>query len=87
MIHGTVRSRRSGPLRSPQVDEGKQLRTSGAFKYFSPEFHEQYADPESGARYGDVLVGGPLTKKPYFKELDPVAAFSEPGIPSNPTTI
>jgi hypothetical protein len=27
-----------------------------------------------------VLVGGALTNKPYFKELDPVVAFSEPEI-------
>jgi phage I-like protein len=62
------------------TDEGKQLLTSGAFKYFSPEFYETYTDPESGAEYDHVLVGGALTNKPYFKELEPVATFSEPDI-------
>src|SRR3954447_21126696 len=62
------------------TDEGKQLLTNGSFKYFSPEFYEQYSDPETGVKYGHVLVGGALTNKPYFKELDPVATFSEPGI-------
>jgi hypothetical protein len=62
------------------TDEGKQLLTSGSFKYFSPEFYEQYSDPESGIKYGHTLVGGALTNKPYFKELDPVVAFSEPDI-------
>lgn len=60
------------------TDEGKQLLTNGSFKYFSPEFYEQYSDPETGVKYGHVLVGGALTNKPYFKELDPVATFSEP---------
>jgi phage I-like protein len=64
------------------TDEGKELLTNGAFKYFSPEFYETYTDPETGAQYGHVLVGGALTNKPYFKELEPVAAFSEPDIRS-----
>jgi phage I-like protein len=62
------------------TDEGKQLIASGAFKYFSPEFYEEYSDPQTGEKRGHVLVGGALTNKPYFKELKPVAAFSEPDI-------
>jgi phage I-like protein len=62
------------------TDEGKQLLQQRAFKYFSPEFYEQYTDPETGAKYSHVLVGGALTNKPYFKELAPVASFSEPSI-------
>ncbi|OJW18784.1 MAG: hypothetical protein BGO51_15550 [Rhodospirillales bacterium 69-11] len=60
--------------------EGKGLLSDGAFKYFSPEFYETYADPETGEKYDNVLVGGALTNKPYFKELSPVVAFSEPSI-------
>jgi phage I-like protein len=62
------------------TEEGKNLLIEGAFKYFSPEFYEQYSDPETGAKYEHVLVGGALTNKPYFKELEPVMAFSEPDI-------
>jgi phage I-like protein len=62
------------------TEEGKQLLTQGAFKYFSPEFYEKYSDPETGKEYSHVLVGGALTNKPYFKELEPVARFSEPDI-------
>lgn len=58
--------------------EGQKLLTEGAFKYFSPEFYEQYEDPETRQKYDYVLVGGALTNKPYFKELEPVIAFSEP---------
>jgi phage I-like protein len=62
------------------TEEGKKLLQDGAFKYFSPEFYEQYSDPETGGKRSHVLVGGALTNMPYFKELDPVVAFSEPGI-------
>lgn len=63
------------------TDKGKELIAQGAFKYFSPEFYETYTDPETQTKYEHVLVGGALTNKPYFKELEPVAfAFSEPSI-------
>lgn len=62
------------------TEEGKNLLAQRAFKYFSPEFCEQYSDPETGETYKNVLVGGALTNKPYFKELAPVVAFSEPSI-------
>ena len=63
------------------TEEGARLLREGAFKYFSPEFYETYSDPETGETPHNVLVGGALTNKPYFKELDaPVLAFSEPAI-------
>lgn len=62
------------------TQEGKNLLAEGAFKYFSPEFYEEYTDPETQQKYEHVLVGGALTNKPYFKELEPVVAFSEPDI-------
>jgi phage I-like protein len=62
------------------TEEGRRLLESRAFKYFSPEFYEEYSDPQTGEKRGHVLVGGALTNKPYFKELKPVAAFSEPDI-------
>lgn len=60
--------------------EGERLLRERSYKYFSSEFYEEYADPENGERRKHVLVGGALTNKPYFKELDPVITFSEPGI-------
>lgn len=62
------------------TEEGKQLLSDGSFKYFSPEFYEVYEDPQTRKTYNYVLVGGALTNKPYFKELKPVASFSEPTI-------
>src|SRR5215217_1668458 len=62
------------------TDEGVQLLQQRAFKYFSPEFYQDYEDPETRTKHGHVLVGGALTNKPYFKELEPVVSFSEPSI-------
>lgn len=62
------------------TEEGKSLLSDKAFKYFSPEFYEEYEDPETGDRRKHVLVGGALTNRPYFKELKPVVAFSEPRV-------
>lgn len=58
-------------------DSGKSLLSDRAFKFFSPEFYQEYADPETHKVYKNVLVGGALTKSPYFKELEAVIA-SEP---------
>jgi len=62
------------------TDEGRKLLADRAFKYFSPEFFQVYQDPETGEKRENVLVGGALTNSPYFKELTPVVAFSEPSI-------
>lgn len=62
------------------TDEGMKLLAEGAYKYFSPEFYEVYEDPQTRKQYSHVLVGGALTNKPYFKELKPVAMFSEASI-------
>ena len=52
---------------------GTQLITDGIFKYFSPEFDFAYEDQETHEQYENVLLGGALTNRPYFKSLAPVA--------------
>jgi phage I-like protein len=52
--------------------KGQELLADKAYKYFSPEFYSEYEDPETRAIYEDVLVGGALTNKPYFKSLQAV---------------
>lgn len=51
------------------TEKGKELLTQKAYKYFSPEFYRVYEDPETHEIYTNVLVGGALTNKPYFKGL------------------
>ena len=55
---------------------GQQLIKDGVFKYFSPEFDFAYEDQETQETFENVLLGGALTNRPYFKSLAPVA-FSE----------
>lgn len=54
------------------TSKGLELLRQKAYKYFSPEFYQVYEDPESREVFDNVLVGGALTNKPYFKELTPV---------------
>ncbi len=63
--------------------EGERLLKEHAFKYFSTEFYATYADPQDSTKiYKNVLCGGALTNRPYFKEMQPVGTFSETGIMS-----
>ena len=55
---------------------GQQLIKDGIFKYFSPEFDFAYEDQETQETFENVLLGGGLTNRPYFKSLAPVA-FAE----------
>lgn len=55
---------------------GQNLIKDGVFKYFSPEFDFDYEDLETHETFENVLLGGALTNRPYFKSLAPVA-FSE----------
>ena len=52
---------------------GIQLIQDGIFKYFSPEFDFAYEDMETHEQFENVLLGGALTNRPYFKSLAPVA--------------
>ena len=52
--------------------QGKTLLNEKSYKYFSPEFYSEYEDPETREVHKNVLVGGALTNKPYFKELEAV---------------
>jgi phage I-like protein len=54
------------------TNEGISLLKEKAYKYFSPEFYSVYEDPETHKIYHDVLVGGALTNRPYFKGLQAV---------------
>ena len=54
------------------TEQGKSLLQEKAYKYFSPEFYSTYEDPETHKIYTNVLVGGALTNRPYFKGLQAV---------------
>lgn len=52
--------------------KGRQLIEDAIYRFFSPEFYFQYEDPESRKVFNNVLVGGAITNRPYFKGLNPV---------------
>jgi len=52
---------------------GTQLIKDGIFKYFSADLDFEYEDQETHERFENVLLGGALTNRPYFKSLAPVA--------------
>lgn len=58
------------------TERGRKMMESGGFKYFSPEFFDEWTDPATGETYRDVAVGGALTTRPFFKEsaLRPLVA-------------
>jgi hypothetical protein len=52
--------------------KGRELIKEAIYRFFSPEFYFQYEDPEDRRLYNNVLIGGALTNRPYFKGLSPV---------------
>ena len=61
------------------TDRGRQLIASDQFKYFSPEWFDEWTDPAGGKKIANVLVGGALTTRPYFKDkvMRPLVASEE----------
>lgn len=61
------------------TDRGKKLIESDRFKYFSPEWFEEWCDPATEECYQDVAIGGAITTRPFFKEksLRPLVASEE----------
>lgn len=74
---------------------GVELIEGDRFHYFSPEWFDEWRDPVTGNVFEDVLVGGALTVRPFFKEsaLRPLVASEmalyapEGGSDAEPTII
>jgi len=45
---------------------------SKAYKYFSPEFLDEWQHPKSSTKFQDVLSGGAITNRPFLKDLSPL---------------
>jgi hypothetical protein len=43
----------------------------GAYRYFSPEFQDEWTDA-TGMQHRDVLFGGGITNRPFLKDLLPI---------------
>jgi hypothetical protein len=43
-----------------------------AYRYFSPEFLDEWEHPETKQKFQDVLFGGGITNRPFLKNLVPI---------------
>jgi len=50
------------------TDRGKELIASDAFQYFSPEWFDEWTDPATSKKIANVIVGGAITTRPFFKD-------------------
>lgn len=48
---------------------GTEKVRSGEYRFFSPEWHPDWQDPETGKSYGPTLFGGGLTNRPFFRGM------------------
>jgi hypothetical protein len=58
----------SGDAYVEWTDRGRALLKGGQFKYISPEWFPSWRDPVSGVVHQNVIAGGALTTRPFFKE-------------------
>ena len=52
------------------------------FRYFSPEFVDEWEHPRTHQKFKDVLFGGAITNRPFLKGILPIN-LSELGLPFN----
>lgn len=54
--------------------EGLQLLKDKVYKYFSPELYFDFQDEESGETIKNLLIGWGITNRPFFKNMEALAA-------------
>lgn len=52
--------------------EAKRALQEKEYRYFSPEFADEWVHPKSGQKFKDVLFGGALTNRPFLKDILPI---------------
>src|SRR3972149_1397320 len=45
---------------------------AGEYKYFSPEFQDEWEHPQSAQTFENVLFGGAITNRPFLKDIQPI---------------
>ena len=56
--------------------KGAKTLSDREFRYFSPEFTENYVHPHTGVSHGPTLLGGGLVNRPFLK-MDAIVTFKE----------
>lgn len=69
-------------------DRGKKAFDENRFKYFSPKWWDSWTDPMTEQKFKDVVIGGALTTRPFFKEkaLRPLIAREHSIVTTNGQT-
>ena len=69
------------------TDRGREMIASDRFRYFSPEWFDEWTDPVDGKKIANILVGGAITTRPFFKDkvLAPLVAGEDGSYTSYPT--
>jgi phage I-like protein len=49
-----------------------QALADGEYRYFSPEFADEWVHPKTNITFKDVLFGGALTNRPFLKDILPI---------------
>lgn len=65
------------------TDRAKAHLAAKEYKYFSPEYADEWEDPRNKTKYQDVLLGGALTNRPFLKGILPIN-LSEMTMPTPP---
>jgi hypothetical protein len=52
--------------------KARQMLKDGEYRYFSPEFIDEWKHPKTQAVHKDVLLGGALTNRPFLKDILPI---------------
>lgn len=50
------------------TDRGRKLLSGGQFKYVSPEWFDAWTDPATEIVHKNVIAGGAITTRPFFKD-------------------
>lgn len=55
------------------TDEAYNAIQNKEYKYFSPEFWDEWTNPVTGVEHTNVLFGGGITNRPFLKDLQPLS--------------
>lgn len=50
------------------TDRGRKMLAENRYKFISPEWYDEWVAPDTGKTYKDIVIGGAMTTRPFFKE-------------------
>jgi hypothetical protein len=59
------------------TEDAKEAIRKHEYRFFSPEFADEWTDPNTGKKYKDVAFGGGLTNRPFLRDHIAPVSLSE----------